>query len=168
MFQLPSTQRVLTDQELIVEVVDAGGGRTWIRVDAEVAWQPARPAGTLVPAAARVLTISDVAVETPHPPLHQPVTITDAKVVRRVADLANGLPLSTVGAASCPLVFGNGVRLTFRARLGGPALAMVETTGACGTVTNSVDQKDMPALQATQTFLPGVLRAAGLHWTGVI
>jgi hypothetical protein len=167
MFQLPSAQPALRDQELIVEVADAGGGRTWIRVDAEVAWQPDRPASTLVPAAARVVTISEVAVITQHPPLPRPVTITDEGVVRRIAGLANGLELSTVGAAPCAPPLSVQLRLAFRARPAGPALATVETTGSCGTVANSVNGQDKPALQVTPAFIPGVLRAASLPWTGV-
>jgi hypothetical protein len=43
-FSLPPAAGVLTDRELVVEVIAAGGGQTAIRVDAQVAWQPPPPA----------------------------------------------------------------------------------------------------------------------------
>jgi hypothetical protein len=50
MFSLPPVAGVLLDRELIVEVADAGGGKTAIRVDGQVGWQPIRRASDLVPA----------------------------------------------------------------------------------------------------------------------
>jgi hypothetical protein len=47
-FDLPAAG-VLTNRELIVEVTGAGNGQTAIRLDADVAWQPSRPPGDLVP-----------------------------------------------------------------------------------------------------------------------
>ena len=97
-FSLPPVPRVLTSRDLVVEVTGAGNGQTAIRVDAQVSWQPPRPASERVPAAARVVTITQLPSLDPHarrPPA--PVTITGPAVVRRLAALVDGLQLSTIG-----------------------------------------------------------------------
>jgi hypothetical protein len=165
MFSLPPVTGVLLDRELIVEVADAGGGNTGIRVDGQVAWQPLRPASDLVPATARVVTLAEVAVMDPHPKLPAPVTITDASVVRRITVLVNTLPLSTVSpAASCPAPFGSELVLTFRASPRGPVLATAQGPGACGIVQFTLLGKQQPPLQVAGPFKQDVLTAAGLHW----
>lgn len=165
MFSLPPVAGVLPDRELIVEVADAGGGKTAIQVEGQVAWQPPRRTSELVPATARMVTLSEVAVVISHPKLPAPATITDASVVRRLAALVNVLPLSTVpAAASCPAPFGNELVLTFRASPGGPVLATARGPGACGMVQFTLRGKDQPALQAIGWFTQDVLATAGLHW----
>lgn len=165
-FSLAPVPGVLNNRDLVVEVVGMGGGQTAIRVDAQVAWQPPRPPGELVPPAARVVTITRLPGLLPgakRPPA--PVTITDAAVVRRIAALVDGLPLSTIGPASCPMVPGGGIQLTFRARPGGPPLAVAQGPAPCGTVLFSIGAEQQPALQLTDTFITQVLGLAGLHWT---
>jgi len=94
-----------------------------------------------------------------------PVTITDLAVVRRLAALVDNLQPSTIGPdASCPASLG-GIRLTFRAGAGGPPLAVAQGPAACGTVQFSVGGNRQPALQLTDSFIPQVLKLAGLHWT---
>jgi hypothetical protein len=165
-FSLSPVPGVLNARDLVVEVTGAGNGETEIRVDAQVSWQPTRPASERVPSAARVVTITQLPSLDPHarrPPA--PVTITDLAVVRRLAALVNNLELSTIGpAASCPLPGGGGIRLTFLATVGGPPLAVAQGPAACGTVQFSVGGKEQPALQSTDSFIPQVLKLAGLHW----
>jgi len=157
---------VLNSREMVVEVTGAGNGQTAIRVDAQVSWQPPRPATEWVPAATRAVTITQLPSLNPHakrPPA--PVTITDPAVVRRLAALVDGLGLSTIGpGASCPAAFGGGIRLTFLARAGGAPLAVAQGPAPCGTVQLSVGGKRQPALQLTDSFIPQVLKLAGLHW----
>jgi hypothetical protein len=162
-FDLPAAG-VLTTRELIVEVVGAGNGQTAIRLDADVAWQPSRPASDLVPATARVVTLSEVAVVDTAPKLPAPVTITDASAVRQLMALVNGLPLSTIGAAFCPAPISNELVLTFRASPGGPVLATAQGPGDCGTVQLTIRGKEQPALQPTDSFTQNALTAAGVHW----
>ncbi len=123
MFSLAPIPGVLNARELVVEVGGAGNGLTAIRVDAQVSWQPPRPASDRVPAAARVVTITQLPSLDPHarrPPA--PVTITGLAVVRRLAALVDSLQLSTIGpGAPCPA-------------------------------------------QITDTFIPQVLKLAGLRW----
>jgi hypothetical protein len=57
-FQLAAEGPLVT-RELDVEVASAGDGKTGIRVDAWVAWRPPRPAATLIPPAAQVVTIAE-------------------------------------------------------------------------------------------------------------
>ena len=110
-FSLTPIPGVLNARDLVVEVVAAGNGQTAIRVDAQVSWQPPRPAFERVPSAARVVTITQLPSPDPHasrPPA--PVTITDLVVVRRLAALVDSLQLSTIGPAAsvrCPLAAGS-------------------------------------------------------------
>ena len=165
-FSLAPVPGVLNARDLVVEVAGAGHGQTVIRVDAQVSWQPPRPALERVPPAARVVTITQLPSLDPHagrPPA--PVTITGLAVVRRLAALVDSLQLSTIGpAASCPPPLGGGIQLTFLARAGGPPLAVAQGPGACGTVQFSVGGQPQPALQITGSFIPRVLRLAGLNW----
>jgi hypothetical protein len=165
-FSLPPVPGVLTSRDLVVEVTGAGNGQTAIRVDAQVSWQPPRPASERVPAAARVVTITQLPSLGPHarrPPA--PVRITGPAIVRRLAVLVDSLQLSTIGpAAPCPGSLGGGIRLTFRGKGGGPPLAVAQGPAACGTVQFSAGGKRQPALQLTDSFIPQVLKLAGLHW----
>jgi hypothetical protein len=166
MFSLSPVPGVLNARDLVVEVTGAGNGQTAIRVDAQVSWQPPRPASERVPPAARVVTITQLPSPVPHagrPPA--PVTITDPAVVRRLAALADNLQLSTIGpGAPCPASLGGGIRLTFLARAGRPPLAVAQGPAACGTVQFSAGGRRQPALQITDSFIPQVLKLAGLHW----
>jgi hypothetical protein len=165
-FSLSPVPGVLNARDLVVEVTAAGHGQTAIRVDAQVSWQPLRPAPERIPSAARVVTITELASLGPHvtrPPA--PVTITDPAVVRRLAALVDSLQLSTIGpAASCPLALGSGIQLTFLARAAARPLAVAQGPGACGTVQFSVGGKPQPALQITDSFIPHVLKLADLNW----
>ena len=165
-FSLSPIPGVLNARDLVVEVAGAGNGQTVIRVDAQVSWQPPRPASERVPSAARVVTITQLPSLDPHarrPPA--PVTITGLAVVRRLAALVDSLQLSTIGPdAPCPAAFGGGIRLTFRARAGGPPLAVAQGPAPCGTVQFSAGGKRQPALQITDSFIPQVLKLADLHW----
>jgi hypothetical protein len=141
-FSLLPVPGVLTDRELVVEVVAAGGGQTAIRVDAEGGLAAAAPAGR-----AR-------AVRRPGG---------DGR--RRASRDARRRP-----AASCPAFLAPGVRLTFRTRPGGPALAVAEGPASCGTLLFTVGSRQQPALQVTDGFVRQVLAIAGLRcrlsWIG--
>src|SRR5215472_18158348 len=165
-FSLAPVPGVLTARDLVVEVTAAGHGQTAIRVDAQVSWQPPRSALERVPAAARVVTITQLPSLDPHTGRPAaPVTITHPAIVRRLAALVDSLQLSTIGpAASCPAAVGGGIRLTFLARAGGPPLAVAQGPAACGTVQFSAGGKPQPALQLTNAFIPQVLKLASLHW----
>lgn len=164
-FSLSPIPGVLNARDLVVEVASAGNGQTAIRVDAQVSWQPPRPAAERVPSGVRVVRIAQLPSLDPHasrPPA--PVTITDLVVVRRLAALVDSLELSTIGPAPCPMAPGGGLLLRFLARAGGPPLAVAQGPAACGTVQFSVGGKQQPALQITDLFIPQVLKLTGLNW----
>jgi hypothetical protein len=166
-FSLTPVPGVLNARDLVVEVAGSGHGQTVIRVDAQVSWQPPRPAAEQVPPAARAVTITQLPALNPsvgHPAA--PVTITSLVVVRQLAALVDSLQLSTIGpAASCPAVLGGGIKLTFLAKAAGTPLAVAEGPAACGTAQFSVGGHPQPALQITGSFISHVLELAGLHWT---
>jgi hypothetical protein len=86
-------------------------------------------------------------------------------VVRRLAALVNGLPLSTV-ANDIPCPMGPGFTLTFRVTAGGPPVAVADGPGACGQVTFRLNGKGEPALLPSDAtgYRATVLKIAGLHW----
>jgi hypothetical protein len=167
MFGLAPVPGLLDFRELDVQVAGAGDGQTAIRVDAQVTWQPPRPASEWVPAAARVVTITQLRDWGPNPPAPPaPVTITAISVVRRLAALVDSLQLSEPPPGlMCPASAG-GIQLTFLARSGGLPLAVAQAgTGGCGIVQFSLGGQPQPALQLTDTFIPRVLKiAGGPHW----
>jgi hypothetical protein len=165
-FSLAPVPGVLNARDLVVEVTGVDNGQTAIRVDAQVSWQPPRSASQRVPPSTRVVRITQLPSTGPHarqPPA--PVTVADLAVVRRLAALVDSLQLSTIGPdAPCPAPLGGGIQLTFLARADGPPLAVAQGPAACGTVRFSVGGKQQPALQVTESFIPQVLKLAGLTW----
>jgi len=166
-YQLPP-ERGLTGRDLLVSVADLGGGKTAIRVDAQVGYQPARPAGEKVPATARVVTITALSgfsgASAP-----RPATITRVSAVRKLTALVNGLQLSTAPPdAPCPMDPGLILKLTFRATAGGRPLAVAQGPEGCGTLALTVAGKQWPALGLSGPFSSQVLKIAGLHWPAMI
>jgi hypothetical protein len=165
-FDLPAAG-VLTNRELIVEVVGAGNGQTAIRLDADVAWQPSRPPDDLVPNAARVVTISELASGNPQakrPPA--PVTSTDPTVTGRLAALVDSLPVSPLSnvPVSCPAASGGSLQLAFRTRTGGPVVALVQTDQPCFMVDLTVTGQQVLGLQNNANVDRQILAIASLPW----
>ena len=128
--------------------------------DAMVSWQPPRPASVAIPASAGAVTIAASGTWEGNP---APVTITSVPVVRRLAALVNGLPVSTASAdVPCPLAAG--FTLTFRAAAGGPAIAVADGPAECGAVHLRLSGKDEPDLQPPGSYRAAVLKVAGLRW----
>ena len=165
-FSLPGIPGVLDSRELVVLVVQ-DGGKTAIRVDAQVAWLPARPASEKVPAAAKAVTISaDPGLNQGARKPQKPVTITDPAKVRALTALINGLALFPPGVPDCPADFGGNLVLTFRAGPRAPALAVatVDLSG-CDGVDLTIGGKPQPTLAGPGTDSgPQILRLAGLSW----
>jgi hypothetical protein len=160
--------RGLVGQYLIVSVADLGGGTTAIRVDAEVGYRPARPAGEMVPATARAVTISEIyGSPSPGATTSASATITRVSIVWTLAALVNGLPLYTGPVpAPCPLSLNSVLELTFRASATGRPLAVAEGPADCGgTLALTVAGKQWPLLDASGPFSTRVLQIAGLRWT---
>jgi hypothetical protein len=166
-FTLPAVAGVLPVRGLMVNAVDAGGGQTALRVDAQVTWVPAKPASEQVPAAAKVVTISAAPGVVVGAKLPTPVTISNAASVQRIASLVDGLPVFPPARYNCPADLAKGVRMTFRASTGGPPLAVV-TAGltGCQGVNVIVGGKPQPSLADGAAAARQVLAIAGLRWTG--
>ena len=123
--------------QLQVNSITSASGQTYVRVDAQVTWQPARPAATFVPAGrihAVVVTAVPGANDPKKPPA--PVTVTDPGAVTQLVSLVNGLPLYPPGTVpSCLMDDGAGLRMEFLATAGGPRLATAfAKSDGCGGV----------------------------------
>jgi len=155
----------VTHQYLIVSVTDVAGGQVAIRVDADAAWQPVRPASEKVPASAKVVTITLVSgMGMSGKKLPRSATITDPAVTGRIAALINSLKVSTaLKGVPCPPGF-SVLELTFRAIPGGPALAVARGPEACSVMEFTVAGKPQPPLFADGTTVQQILTLAGLHW----
>jgi hypothetical protein len=166
-FSLPAVPGVLNPRRLLVEVTDAGGGQTALRIDAQVTWLPAKPASERIPSAARVVTITAIPGLDQHGRQLAPATITDASVVSRIGSLLDGLPVFPPGTYSCPMDTGKGLRLTFRATARGPALAVANIVlDGCATVSLTVGGATGPTLAGWSGAGSQVLVIADLHWAG--
>jgi hypothetical protein len=159
----------LTHEYLIVSVTDVPGGQVAIRVDADAAWQPARPATEKVPPAARVVTITLLSDLTMNgKPLPPPATIIDPAVTARIAALLNSLKVSTAPTdAPCPMQPIQ-LKLTFSAAPGGPPLAVAQSSpGGCPVMDLTVGGEAQPPLYYDGTTVQQILALAGLHWKGL-
>jgi hypothetical protein len=112
---------VLDARQLQVSTV-ADGSQTIIRVDAVVTWLPVRPADSIVPATAKVVTVTYT------PGLSRgtkvgPITSSDPAVVAQVVAAVNDQPMRPLGTYNCPMSQGRAMTVVFAAQPGGPALA---------------------------------------------
>jgi hypothetical protein len=163
---LPGLPGVLDSRELVVTAVQ-DGDKTAIRVDAEVAWQAARPASEKVPAAAKAVTVSlDLGLNQGDRKPPKPVTITDQATVRKLTALINGLALFPPGAFNCPADFGGTLVLTFRAGPGTAALAVATAhLSGCDGVGFTIGGTSQPELAGSGTDGgAAILKTAGLSW----
>jgi hypothetical protein len=164
---LPDVPGVLDSRGMVVTAVP-DGHETAIRVDAEVSWQPARPASEKVPATAQAVTISmDLGLNQGGKRPPKPETITDPVRVSELKALINGLALFPPGMFSCPADFGDDLVLSFRAGPRTPALAVATVDFAgCDSVDLTINGKPQPALAGPGTDNgPRILKTAGLAWT---
>jgi hypothetical protein len=165
-FSLPAITGVLNSRGLAVEAVAAGDGKTDLRADAQVTWIPTRAASEAVPSGARAVTLSLRADGKSGLP--GPVTISDPARVRALTAFVDGLPLFPPGPMDCPMYLGDTLVLTFRARPGGPALAVatVQLSG-CEEVDFTVGGRLLPQLGGPdngRADAARVLKIADLHW----
>jgi hypothetical protein len=165
-FSLPDVPGVLVDRTVIAAVAADGQDRTAIGVYAEVLWLPARTAAELIPAAARMVTITPLSGYAPPARSDHQVTITDPTQVARIAAVVNTLPSQLpVGWMECGPSPGPGMRLTFRAISTGPVLAEVTAhQELCPVVSLVIGGKTMPLLDGAETLFQRVMAIAGFHW----
>jgi hypothetical protein len=171
MFALPPVPGVLPQRELVATVMPYRG-QTALRIDAQVAWLPARPAAERIPAGVRAVTVTPVFGLNQDPRrdrLDHAFTVTDPAKVARIVALADALTVYPPGAYACPASFGGAMRLAFLDRPGGQVLARFSAQyGGCGVASVSIGGKTQPALSTYTTsgplFQDRVLAIAGVRW----
>ena len=182
-YVLPPVPGVEDTRELTVEVADAGGGQTAIRVDAQVTWLPARTASAMVPAAATAVTLSmipDPGLSRKPPP--RPATVTGPEAVRRITAMVNALPVFPPGQLECGLGRGEvtALVLTFLSAPRGRVLATayLSTEGcqpaflAVGAqkITGDIRTQNAPGVTGLgvpyqgRALAAAILKAAGSKW----
>jgi hypothetical protein len=134
-------------------------------------WPSGSAAAGTIRAGARVVTVTPVFGRDPNTSRHHldhAFTITDPAKVARIAAIINGLAPFPRGVLSCAEDNGASMKLTFRTRLGGPAVAtlLATYTGCSGIATP--DSPNMPFLDdrtsSGQQVQQLVLAIAGVRW----
>jgi hypothetical protein len=166
-FSLPDVPGVLVSRSVIAAVAADGRDQTVIGVYGESSWLPARTAAELIPAVARLVTITPLPGHAPPARTDHQVTITDPAQVARIAAVVNALPSQPpVGWMECGPFPGPGMQLTFRASAAGPALAVVTAhQELCPVVSLVIGGRQMPPLDGAETLFSRVMAIAGFHWT---
>lgn len=164
-FELLPDKAPLTGQYLLVSIAPADGGKTAVRVDAVVTYQPIRPASERVPATATEVTITlRHAFEPSSGPTPAPITVTRPAVVRQLIALVDGLPLSTA-PTGVPCTSGPPDRVELAFKTGtGHVVADVQGPRECEEVSFTINGVIQPALTAPGSFVTQVIRLAGLRW----
>jgi hypothetical protein len=166
-FDVTSGLAPLEIAQMLVDTARSPSGQTYLRVDAQLAWTPARPAAEAVPAAAKVVTITAAPDMNSPRDTPAPVTVTDPAKVSRIVALLDRLPLDSRGMHGCPLETGKAITLAFLPRAGGPVLATAAVPlPSCGTVSFAIGGRKQPGLSDSSSFAQHVLAIAGVRWHG--
>lgn len=166
-FDLPELPGILISREMVVQAARSLAGQTYVRVDAQVLWQPQRAASERVPAGVSVITITaQPDMNQPHD-MPAPITVTDPAKVSKIVALADGLYVDSGGMRMCPLETGKGITLKFLGHVNGPVLATAsEPIPSCGDVQFTVEGTREPPLEDFGSFAQQVLSIAGAQWNG--
>jgi hypothetical protein len=162
---LPPVTGVLSTRALVVAMASAGHGQVAIRVDAEVDWQPPRPAAEVAPATAKSVTIAETCQPRAKciPPMKS-ITITSADLINHIAEVLNELAVFPPGIfLKCPPPTAHALTVTFRRAGGGAPLFVAVNTGQCGSVLVTMNGKTQLPLAD-----PGPFTAAGNYATQLI
>jgi len=113
-YSWPVVKTLLDARVLVISIVALPDDRSGIRVDAQVTWLPAKPAGDHVPGGAKVLTAVLSPGLNPGEPGHPPVTTTDPGKIEAIRDFVDALGVFPPGMTNCPADFGQYVTISFR------------------------------------------------------
>ena len=162
-FSLPPVGTVLDSRALEASVVSLGARRSGLRIDAQVTWLPAKPAGDVIPPGAKLLAAWLSKGPDPGQPGHRPVTTTNPKLIEAIRQHINALVVQQPGTTACPADFGQLLTLVFRTRPGAAPLAVVKADPAgCGQIVLTRNGHPVkPALRGGGTFVPFAERELG-------
>jgi hypothetical protein len=172
-FVLPDVPGELAERQFSVTATAVGHGQTGIEVIAQAQWIPARPASEVIPAAARVVTLtltnaSDPTGQKPTGQKPKSVTVANPVMVRRIAALLDGLTVTPPDPYSCPAERGGDLTLAFKARADAPALAIVTADlSGCAFINLTIGGKQQPGLGPVEggpTVARQVVKIADLNW----
>jgi hypothetical protein len=153
--------------QLLVDAARSASGQTYVRVDAQLAWTPARSPAERVPAAAKVITIVGQPDTNGPARFPAPVTVTDPAKVAKIIALLDSLTIDSSGVHGCLAESGRGISLAFLAGAGGPTLATArEMIPACHGVAFAIGGHPQPTLADNVSFAQKALDIAGAKWRG--
>ena len=182
-YALPPVPGVEDTRELTVEVADAGGGQTAIRVDAQVTWLPARHGQRDGPGRR----------DRRHPE-HDPrpgpereaaaaaATVTSPEAVRRITAMVNALPVFPPGQRECGLGRGEvkpSCSRSWQPRRGGSSRPPTSARKAASRLSSPWARRRSPATRGPGTppgspmlgvpyqgraLAGAILKTAGLKW----
>ena len=112
-FSWPPVGSVLNSRQVLVSLAALSSNRTAIRLDAEVTWLPAKPAGDLIPPGPDLLR-AELSRGLNGEQGRGPTTTKDPAVIEAIRSRVNGLGVFPPGVMSCPADFGQELTLTFR------------------------------------------------------
>ncbi len=138
---------------LLISVAPVTGGKTALRVDAQVTWRPAKPPGTTVPPQDHVAVVSIVESNPNNPGLPAPrsVLVTTRATVSRLVRAVDNLPAPLPGAISCPAELGTSYVIAFATSASAPP-DISYRVGSCNFVAVSRNGKRLATLSSDQAL----------------
>jgi hypothetical protein len=172
-YRWPDRAGVLGARLLRVTVTSIGSGLSGVLAESESVWIVPRPASERIPATTRIVQISSTV---PGAADGGSLTITRGGQVGSIVALLNRLPLVQPGVTGCPALIlpAKTITMTFRARAGGAALAVLRYvdyrpweaahSSQCEPVQLSIGGRRRAALDGG-AFIRQVERIIGLNIT---
>jgi hypothetical protein len=152
----------LGQRSLSVTAVQLPDGSSGVRADAQVVWLTPRPPSEVIPSGASLLRVSVPSRIRENRSGQRPFNVASVPRIAAVVKLLNSLPAAQPGTRSCPIDFGNRVRLRFYARRGASPLATVMINPeACGGVGVVIRGKVAPELEGGSQLVREIADTVG-------
>ena len=134
-YSWPPVEALLDSRVLVISIAALPDRTSAIRVDAQVTWLPAKPAGDTVPEGAKVLTAVLSSGLNPGETGHLPVTTTDPEKIAAIRNFVNKLSVVAPAVRFCPADFGQHLTISFRenARTRPLAVVVADVSGCRGS-----------------------------------
>jgi hypothetical protein len=160
LFGFPSSH-ALDGISVYVYAFTLADGSTVLRVDAEVAYAPPRPASETVPAATTLIAVPAFAEgATSSAP---EVTLTDALKIAQITKVVNSLPKAPVGVM-CPMDTGAGIALVFENAQGETLADVVVGVSGCEDVQVTIGGYKEPVLGDGGQAAAKIQTILGTQW----